>query len=570
MTQQEALDLLKLGGNTFLTGAAGSGKTYLLNQYIDHLRTHGVNMAITASTGIAATHIGGQTIHSWSGIGINDYLSDEDIQKIVTNKRLKANFNKTKVLIIDEVSMLHARQLDMVERISRAMLDEEQSFGGLQVILCGDFFQLPPITKSSYGFGGNEEYEKKFAYECPAWEQGNFNICYLHEQFRQKNTKKGSSDPLLSILNDIRNGEASEKTKIPLRTRYKKDPETEEDISPTKLFSRNVNVDSINQRELKKIQKQSKIFTMETHGFKKLVETLQRSCLSPEELELKTGAEVMFVKNSNEGKYVNGTRGVIESFDQDSGYPVVRTFDGLYITATPEEWRLEEDGAVRATIKQVPLRLAWAITIHKSQGMTLDAAEIDLSDAFEPGMGYVALSRVRSLDGLKLLGLNDTALRVHPTVLEHDKKFQEWSDLACTALKEFPTTKKQTKQEEILFERFCGLRDTKLVQKRQENKIKKKKTPTHLITAEMLAEKKSLEDIANERELTLGTVISHVEKLSGSKMLPDMDYVKKKIKSFASIKKEFSKSNDGALTPVFKKFKGKYSFETLRLVRALM
>ncbi len=563
MTQKEALDILQLGSNVFLTGPAGSGKTHLLNQYIAHLRDHGVNVAITASTGIAATHIGGQTIHSWSGIGVHEDLSNEDVQKIATNDRLKRNFKRTKVLIIDEVSMLHARQLDMVDRIARAMLDDEQPFGGLQVVLCGDFFQLPPVTRSGSGFGGDESYEKRFAYECSAWENSDFKICYLHEQFRHKT----ENDPLIEVLNDIRSGKASEQTRVPLRKRYKAEPIASADITPTKLFAKNINVDTINRRELDKLSNQTKTFTMETHGFKKLVETLQRSCLAPVELELKTGAEVMFVKNSAEGRYVNGTRGVVESFDSDDGYPVVRTFDGTYVTARPEEWRLEEDGSVRATIKQVPLRLAWAITIHKSQGMTLDAVELDLSDAFEPGMGYVALSRVRSLNGLKLLGLNDMALQVHPKILEHDKKFIEWSEEICKTLETFSEHAKKNKKEEILFDRFCGLRDKELVKKQKEHKVRKKKTPTHLITAELVVEEKPLEEIAKERDVTLGTIINHLEKLSGSEDLPDIEYLKKDIPDFKKILAEFEKSEDGKLSPIFNKFKEKYSFETLRLVR---
>jgi len=571
MIQKDALDLLKIGGNTLITGAAGSGKTYLLNQYIKYLTEHGVNVAITASTGIAATHIGGQTIHSWSGIGISEYLNEEDIQKIATNKNIKSRFKKTKVLIIDEISMLHGRQLDMIDQIARAMLDHTKPFGGIQVVLCGDFFQLPPITKNN---NFNQDNGNKFAYQCLAWENGQFNICYLHEQFRQKEGKNGEQDELLKILNEIRSGSAGENTKVPLRSRYKKDPDTKTSLLPTKLFARNFNVDSINQQELAKIEGPGKIFVMENRGFSKLVETLQRSCLALEELELKIGAEVMFVKNNIEGRYVNGTRGVVEGFDSIDGYPIVRSFDGSLIIARPEEWKLEEDGIVRATISQVPLRLAWAITIHKSQGMTLDAVELDLSDAFEPGMGYVALSRVRSLAGLKLLGLNDIALKVHPQILSDDFKFQEWSDLTCDRLKEFSEDEKKKHQETVLFDRFSGNRDKNLVKKKKEDKAKRlvdrstgKKTPTHKITAEFLSKKKSVKKIAEERGLTVGTIVTHMEKLLGEGNLPDVSYIKKDIKGFDKILKEFKKSKDGKLSPIFDKFDEKYSFETLRLVR---
>ena len=392
MTQDEALDLLTLGENVFLTGAAGAGKTWLLNTYINHLRRHGVGVAVTASTGIAATHLSGRTIHSWSGIGVRDVLTDGDLEKLLRNKRLRRNYARTKVLIIDEISMLHPHQMDMVERLARLMLEVSQPFGGLQVVLCGDFFQLPPVSRNG------SDTAKKFAYESSAWESGAFRVCYLHEQHRQ------GDDPLLAILNEIRAGTAGEQTKIPLRTRYKREPAG--GTRPTRLYARNINVDTINDRQLGQLEGREKSFRMESRRFPALVEGMKKSCLAPEDLRLKKGAEVMFVKNAVDGSYVNGTRGMVTGFDGDEGWPIVRTFDDDLITASPADWQLEENGVVHATISQVPLRLAWAITIHKSQGMTLDAAEIDLGDAFEPGMGYVALSRVRRLDGLKLMNLN--------------------------------------------------------------------------------------------------------------------------------------------------------------------
>jgi len=548
MTQQEAFDVLKLGHNVFLTGPAGSGKTYLLNQYIAYLREHGVGVAVTASTGIASTHLGGQTIHSWSGIGISDAMDDSDLIKIVSNSRIKRNFKKTKVLIIDEISMLHPYQLDMVERIARRVYTNDESFGGMQIVLCGDFFQLPPVAQ------GVSQAQKKFAYECEAWEAGEFSVCYLHEQFRQ------GDDPLLDVLNAIREGRASEDVKVPLRTRYKKDPEGE--VLPTRLYSKNVNVDAINAAELKKLSTREGVFTMEANGFMRLVDALKRSCLAPEELRLKIGAEVMFVKNSTTGEYVNGTRAVVEGFDENDGFPIVQTFDGRRLTVYPEEWRFEEDGAVRASLRQVPLRLAWAITIHKSQGMTLDAAEIDLSDAFEPGMGYVALSRVRGLSGLKLMGLNDIALSVHPKILEYDQKFKERSEQARAVLEELSADKKIKQHDDVLIRRFGGAKDTKKVVKG-----KRYKKPTYEVTREYVEEKLSLADIVKKRGLTVGTILGHLERLQGMKQLPDIEYLRPANKDFNNIKKAFKKFEDGKLAPVFEELKEKYSFEALRLAR---
>lgn len=280
MLQQDALHLLKMGKNIFLTGAAGAGKTYLLNQYIQYLKEHQVNVAITASTGIAATHLQGSTLHSWSGIGVMDKLGQQDLEKLSKTDRIKRNYKRTKVLIIDEISMLHKHQLDMVDEIARYILNKDQAFGGMQVVLCGDFFQLPPVASKSD--------ETQFAFESNAWKLGDFHVCYLHEQHRQGN------DALLAVLNDIRCGTVGEHTKIPLRMRYKKEPEGE--THPTKLYSRNINVDAINEAALENLPGQLRTFRMRTEGFNKVVDSLKRNCLALETLNLKIGAEVMFIK----------------------------------------------------------------------------------------------------------------------------------------------------------------------------------------------------------------------------------------------------------------------------------
>lgn len=551
MTQQEALELLKCGNNVFLTGAAGSGKTYVMNEYIQYLYKHNVPVAVTASTGIAATHIGGQTIHSWSGIGIRDVVDEGELADLSEKSHIKRNWKRAKVLIIDEISMLHASQLEMVDMLGRMVLDREKPFGGLQVILSGDFFQLPPVS-------GNKEV--LFAYESNAWENGEFQICYLTEQFRQSDTE------LLTILNDIRTGQAGEKTRIPLRSRYNKDPESE--LTPTRLFARNMNVDSVNEKALGEMEGEAVSFEMKTTGFKKVVDGLKRSCLALETLRLKKGAEVMFIKNDPEGEYVNGTRGIVETFDPYDGWPIVQTYEGERVLAEPVEWRLEENGAVRATLSQVPLRLAWAITIHKSQGMTLDVAEMDLSDAFEPGMGYVALSRVRSLSGLKLLGLNDVALSVHPKVLSADGKLREWSEAVREAMSAYSDEQKKKQHESVLFDRFGGLKEGEAAIKKKD-KERKKKTPTHEITGKMLELGRGVEEIAEDRGLTLGTIIGHLEKLHAKADLPDTSHLTEDIANYKKIAAAFDASPDGKLTPIFKKFKGEFSFDTLRLVRLL-
>ena len=565
MQQDEAFDLMKMGKNIFLTGAPGSGKTYLLNKYISYLKGCHVKIAVTASTGIAATHLQGVTIHSWSGIGIKDSINDEELEKISTAKLIKRNYKNTKTLIIDEISMLHKHQLDMIDTIACRILGPDKPFGGLQVILCGDFFQLPPVSSSPL------TNEIQFAFEANAWRNGNFNVCYLQEQHRQ------GDDPLLAILKDIRSGTTGEHTKIPLRTRYKKEPEGA--TKATKLYSRNINVDEINERELKSISAEEKIFNMTSYGFSGLVNGLKKTCLAQEQLKLKTDAEVMFIKNDTGGRYVNGTRGVVVGFDKSEGWPIVKTYDNKIIIARPEEWKYEEDGIVRATITQVPLRLAWAITIHKSQGMTLDAAEMDLGDVFELGMGYVALSRVRSLNGLKLMNLNELALKVHPKILQHDKSFKDNSDVLVKYLQTLSEEEKEQYQSKTLIERFGSCDTEKENARETEKEIRKKlkkskgtdSISTHMITREMLKENLSVESIAENRRLSVDTIINHIEKLQSlkqidnahiavlKKMLPETD--------FDSIFSEINKSEDGKLKPIYEKFEGKYSYSDIRIAR---
>lgn len=405
MLQSEALKILKTGDNVFLTGEAGSGKTFVLKKFIKEMKKEHAKIAITASTGIAATHLGGVTIHSWSGIGIKDSIDNRQIKKLAENSSFVSNITDSDILIIDEVSMLDGVRLDMVNLITQTIRKSLAPFGGLQVVLCGDFFQLPPISRSR---------EKDFVFNSDAWQDGNFAICYLEEQHRQ------NDDSLLEILTAIRNNQVDEYHTEKLMSQLIEPEERNEPSNHTILYTHNVDVDKINQQRLAQIDEAEVIYQMKTKGNKNSAQAMIRGCMAPEKLYLKKGAEVMFVANNFSGRYVNGTRGTIIGFDDDK--PIVRTHnDNKKILVDEHTWKLENDGEVVSEITQLPLRLAWAITIHKSQGMSLDNAEIDLSRAFEPGMGYVALSRLKSLKGLRLKGINRISMMVNPEVLEYDK-----------------------------------------------------------------------------------------------------------------------------------------------------
>jgi ATP-dependent exoDNAse (exonuclease V) alpha subunit len=428
MTQEQAFNILKTGANVFLTGEPGAGKTHTINTYVNYLRDHEVEVAITASTGIAATHIGGMTIHSWSGIGIKHKLDKYDLDKIASSEYIVRRVNKTKVLIIDEVSMLSRNTLDMVDMVCREIKQNHGAFGGMQIILVGDFFQLPPIVKN-YNTEDKKQnlFEEKvennnFAYSSGAWDRARFVTCYLTEQHRQDDTD------FLSVLSAIRGDRVTAEHLKYISTRKVQKEKAPQNI--TKLFSHNLDVDSVNNVELAKLTEEVKSFVMLGDGNDKIVEVLKKGCLSPENLELKIGAIVMCTKNNQKERFVNGTLGKVVGFDEFNGHPIIKTKNGREILIEPMDWIVEENGKIRAQITQVPLRLAWAITVHKSQGMSMDAAVMDLSQVFEFGQGYVALSRVRRLSGLYLLGINEHALKVHPEILEKDIYFKNNSEEA--------------------------------------------------------------------------------------------------------------------------------------------
>lgn len=549
MNQSKALAILKSGRNVFLTGSAGAGKTYVLNQYIQYLKEHRIAVAVTASTGIAATHMNGQTIHSWSGIGIKDEVTLRQLSNMKEKKYFRDKMDAVKVLVIDEISMLHRNQLDLVNRVLKFFKGNELAFGGIQVVFSGDFFQLPPI--------GNEEEtsRQKFAFMSDAWLEAEPAICYLTEQHRQ------SENDLNDILNEIRNGEVSQRSIDLLESRIEFHPDEGE--TETKLFTHNADVDRINQMYLEQIGSATKVFPAVVKGNEVLIEMLSRSVLALEKLELKTGAQVMFVKNNYEMGYVNGTMGRISGFN-DKGNPLVKTFDNELIEAKPETWAIEDEtGKALASFVQVPLRLAWAITVHKSQGMTLYKAMIDLGRAFEKGQGYVALSRLRDLQGLKLRGLNQTALEVDELAMKADKRFRELSDEWDKAYSE-----KSLEQEFAGFIKYSGgTMDKREIAKTKEKlaqKGKAEKESTYQTTKKLVEIKMSLDDIVEKRGLGKGTILSHLIRIAETDLEIDLEMYKPKDEIFKLIKKELKKNPQIGLSQLYNALDKKVSYDDIK------
>ncbi|GGI12362.1 helicase [Galliscardovia ingluviei] len=428
MRQQQALDILKSGASVFLTGAPGSGKTYVLNQFVQWARMQGLSVAMTASTGIAATHINGQTIHSFSGIGVHTWLADTTL-KTIRQRRRKIIAN-TDVLVIDEVSMLHAWAFDLVDTVCRKLRRDERPFGGLQVVLSGDFFQLPPVSNSRRNqdllepdeglLQAREPYARYglnpegFITQSLVWQQLRPTICYLDEQHRQDDGK------LLHVLTDIRAGRVSAADQQVMNSRLGLMPD--EDEVAVHLFPTNAQADKLNAMRLQAIAHDEHVFEHTHAGNSAMVKRLLQTMLAPSTLVLKIGATVMALRNDQDKQYVNGSLGTVIGFtpERRGGWPIVEFANGNTTVVRPADWQMLDGQEVVASVTQVPLRLAWGITIHKSQGMTLDRAVMDLRRTFTPGMGYVALSRVERLSGLYMQGIHARAYEISQEAFDLD------------------------------------------------------------------------------------------------------------------------------------------------------
>lgn len=401
--QQTALENMGGDSNFFLTGRAGSGKSFLLKEFLRGVDDR--SFPVLASTGAAAVLIGGRTFHSFFGLGILEGGPEATIERALKDRRLAKRLKKIKGFVLDEISMIPGQVLETAERIASLVRGDLSPWGGLQVIAVGDFAQLPPVNK---GFG--RAAERDWAFLNSVWGKSNFQTLHLNEMMRS-----GTDQEFCDVLNDVRLGVVSEKVKnlLDWKTRHLED----DDFEGTVLFSRKVDVERINQSKLALIKSPSKTFSTEYSGADRFILTLKKQAPIVEQLELKKGALVMCRQNDAKGRYVNGSLGHVDTMDCDG--IGVRLLGGNYVEIEKAKFTMmDAEGNEVAVAKNFPLSLAYALTIHKAQGATLDRATVSLKQLWEPGQAYVALSRLKNSDGLVVDSWDKESIFADATVVK--------------------------------------------------------------------------------------------------------------------------------------------------------
>ena len=418
--QVKAFQAIQSGKSIFLTGPGGTGKSYLIKQLYEKLE----GVSVTAMTGCAALLIGkfAKTLHSWSGIGLGKDPTYKTCAIIRRSKKTEARWKDTKILIIDEVSMMTSELLEKLDEVARNILKSDKPMGGLQIVFVGDFYQLPPVFRVGEC--------DKFVFESPLWKEIVKETVELKQIVRQ-------SDPVFQkILNEARIGELSEESIAILKGRQGLSW-NKLTIKPTLLYNYRSQVNIVNEQNLRALTGEKKTFKADilyqdkinetlkmTVALREAIERLEKNASYKKVLVLAIGAQVMLLKNKNDNSnLMNGSRGVVTSFDPISGDPYVTFLSGIPTLIGRETWESPEDEFKGLRIKQIPLDLAYAVTIHKSQGATLDLALIDIgTSTFECGQAYVALSRVKSLESLYIWNFEPSEIRANKKVVEFYSK----------------------------------------------------------------------------------------------------------------------------------------------------
>ena len=431
--QQLAFDKYVKGNNIFITGPGGSGKSALIREIYKHALSRWKDIHVTALTGCASILLNckAKTLHSWAGIGLGKGTTESYILKIRKNKFLKAIWKQTDILVVDEVSMFSLKLFNMLNEIGKAIRGNQKPFGGIQLIFSGDFYQLPPV-------GDKDDIDtQRFCFESDEWN----NVFQHNNQIELKKIFRQTDEIYSTILNQIREGKIKKRSNDLLLGYVGRELDKNLIAVPTKLFPTKNKVEQINVNRMSALQTEEKEFKIRyikdlemSKNEKEIrrqfseqdiqleLDFLAGNLMCEKEMKLKVGAQVMCIINikSDQGDVLicNGSQGIIIDFCEFSGYPKVKYNNGIEMVMMRHIW--ESDKICGIGVSQVPLILSWALTIHKSQGATLDAAEIDVgSGIFECGQTYVALSRVKSLNGLYLTSFDAKRIRINKKVKEY-------------------------------------------------------------------------------------------------------------------------------------------------------
>ena len=398
-SQFHALGALCSKQNVFLTGEAGSGKSFLIEHYMKDLNKK--KFPILASTGAAAVIIGGRTFHSFMGLGIMEGGVDKTVQRALKDKRVVNRLRKVEGFVLDEISMISEETFRAAEKICRLARNKDlEPWGGLRVIAVGDFAQLPPIQKRGL---------RKWIFQSDVWHASNFRVVQLKQNMRTKNSD------FLSVLNSIRIGEVNDGVSNFLNERCQ-DPG--EDFEGTRLFPRRHQAEKFNSMRLDKISNPSVFFESTYTGAKRFVEILKKVSPLKEQIEVKESALIMLKTNDPKQRWVNGSTGVV--LGMNDGDLKVELLNGRVVNIERVTLSLySPEGEVVASVTNFPVELAYATTIHKSQGMTLDTLYVDLSNLWEPGQAYVALSRVVNPEKLFIKSWTVSSIKA-------DKNVNQW------------------------------------------------------------------------------------------------------------------------------------------------
>lgn len=534
--QEKAMEMLQREGNIFLTGAAGTGKSYLLDQYLQRKPTD--EFPIVASTGAAAVIVGGRTFHSFFGLGILEGGIAATVDRALRSRRLVLRLQRACCVIIDEISMLSGTTLLAADRVARRARHCDKPWGGLRIIAVGDFAQLPPVTP------GNEQ--KDWAFLHSVWQESAFQPALLSTVMRTQDTE------FLDVLNFIRGGIVNDHVRAFLEDHT--GGITEETDAP-RLYPHRAKADAFNDRRLAALPEREHAFITKYEGSDRAIEALPKSLPIPGVLRIKVGALVMLRKNdmSFERRYVNGSLGHVRAITEGSLH--IGLISGDSIEVGIEKFScLDGDGNEVLGAWNFPVTLAWATTIHKAQGATMDRMIVDLAALWEPGQAYVALSRVRSGAGVFVERWSPSSIRAEPLVTQlYDGLAEEMKTYVPRPLYE-PVSLAPARKEDR--EKKTGTKVTRAMRSEQVRLLLERQASFDTIVAAC--------GVKPER------VVHYLESLLAEGLAPSLGYLIAEHPEAPIIRSAFEEHGTELLRPVFDALEEKIPYPTLRLVRCVM